>query len=81
MRPFHKAALYAICADPRASALPVGRKLALIDRAVDHVVDGDKAPKWVWAKDVERPGNTFLYDLWVIAVRECRRVKLDGAHV
>lgn len=81
MAPFHKAALFAIASDPRASALPVGRKLALIDRAVDYIIDGDKAPKWVFARDHDRPANTFLVDMWRLAVREVSRVPRSDAHV
>jgi|SRR5215213_13380 len=76
MQPFHEAALFAMDADPRSPALPIKRKLAMIDKAVDHVVDGDAAPKWVWAKDKDRPENRFLSELWGIAVKACRRVKV-----
>jgi hypothetical protein len=75
MMPYQQAALFKLAEDPRSCALPVKRKLALIDRAVDHVIDGDKPPAWVWKKDNARPGNTFLRDLWEVAVRECRKVK------
>lgn len=74
MQPFRKAALFALAADPRACALPFARKISLIDRAANHVIDGDRAPAWVWAKDDSRPDNHFLPELWRIAVRECSRV-------
>jgi hypothetical protein len=76
MAPFHEAALFAIDADPRSPALPYKRKIALIDKAVDHVIDGDKPPGWVFATDDMRPENRFLRDLWQIAVNECARVRI-----
>lgn len=71
MTRFYEAALFALSADSRACALPLHRKIALIDKAADHVIDGDKPPAWVWKKDDDRPNEHFLSDLWRIAVREC----------
>lgn len=76
MAPFQEAALFAMAADPRASALPVTRKLAMIDKAVDHIIDGDKPPAWVWKADDYRPENHFLRDLWGIATGACAAVKV-----
>lgn len=81
MAPFQTAALFAMADDPRAVALPVKRKLVMIDKAVDHVVDGDAPPGWVFKADEKRPDNHFLRDLWRVAVKECARVKREGAHV
>lgn len=75
MAPYQTAALFALARDPRASALPVGRKLAMIDKAVDHVIDGDKIPAWVQKTDDLRPENHFLAELWREAVRACRQVQ------
>ena len=75
---YHEAALFAMEADPRSPALPVKRKLMMIDRAVDHVIDGDKPPEWVFRSDDTRPDNHFLRDLWRLAVAACARVKREG---
>lgn len=66
-------ALFAMASDSRAVALPTKRKLAMIEKVIDHVVDGDAVPKWVHAKDPEWMGNTFLVDLWRIAVDAVRK--------
>jgi hypothetical protein len=78
MAPFQEAALFRMAEDGRACALPVVRKLAMIDKAVDHVIDGDKPPKWIWETTEMRPKDKLLSDLWQVAVRECKRV---AAHV
>lgn len=71
-----QAALFALAEDPRACAIPVKRKLTLIDRAIDHVVDGDSEPGWIYGKTDAPPlDNTLLVDLWrraVVVVREAR---------
>jgi hypothetical protein len=74
MLPFHEAALPAINADPRSPALPAARKLQMIDRAVNHVIDGDKPPLWVMKKNWDRPEDHFMKDLWDIAVARCKAV-------
>lgn len=81
MRPYHEAAYRALADDPRAVALPRLRRLTLIDRAVDHVIDGDKPPKWIEARDHDRPGNKFLLEIWQTAVVACRQVKRSLPHV
>jgi hypothetical protein len=78
MAPYQEAALFALAEDPRACALTVTRKLAIIDKAVGHVLDGDKTPKWAYGRDSSRPGDTFMLDMWTIAVRACRQVKTRG---
>ena len=78
MTPFHAAALPVICADPRSPALPLKRKLVLIDRAVDHVIDGDKPPWWVFADDCMRPENRFLRDLWTAILPKVKKVWRDA---
>lgn len=62
-----EAALFAMAKDARASALPVKRKLALAERVIDHVVDGDATPKWVHAADPGDRNNHFLLDMWRLA--------------
>jgi hypothetical protein len=75
MTPFYTAAIFAMDADPRSPALPFERKRAMVDKAVDHVIDGDSPPAWVWKKDPERPDNHFLPDMWRTAVKACNGVK------
>lgn len=67
-----EAALFALAGDSRAAALPTKRKLAMIEKAIDHVVDGYVVPKWIHAKDPAWAGNTFLVDLWRLAVEAIR---------
>jgi hypothetical protein len=71
---YYKVALPAIDADPRSCALPLARKLRLIDSAVNSVVDGYRVPAWIKAPDPEWPQNNFLPRLWDIAIEQCRRV-------
>ena len=77
VRPFHEKALPAIDADPRSPALPIRRKLELIDRAINAVIDGDKPPAWVLKGDAARVDNHFMLDIWKVAVKACQEV----AHV
>ena len=65
-----RAAVFAISRDARCAHLPLLRKLALVRKAIDHVVDGDAAPAWVFAKDRADPDNHMLSELWRVAVRE-----------
>ena len=78
---FHEAALIAMDEDPRSPALSMRRKLQLIDRAIDHVMDGDQPPTWIWKTDDSRPDERFLPDLWRLAVNACERVKRGQGHV
>lgn len=75
-----QAGLFAMTQDPRSCALPVKRKLAMIDKVIDHLVDGDAVPKWVFAKDDMMEGNAFLVDLWRIAERAVE-AKLQSARL
>lgn len=65
-------AVFALAQDRRLYALTLGRKLTLIRKAIDHIVDGDKAPKWVFAKDKDDPENRALADGWHVACREVK---------
>jgi hypothetical protein len=73
-RPFHEIALPLIDADPRSPALPIRRKLEMIDRAMNTVIDGDRPPIWVQRTDPARLDNQFMRDLWGVAVSACRDV-------
>jgi hypothetical protein len=75
MRPYCEAAIPAMCRDPRSCALPLKRKIVIVERVVDHLIDHDKPPWWVFADDCMRPENKFLRDLWTVALAECKKVK------
>jgi hypothetical protein len=75
--PFYKVALPVLDADPRSPALPVRRKLELIQRAMNTVIDGDKPPIWVQRTDSSRPDNRFIQDMWAAAIQACRRVERE----
>jgi hypothetical protein len=75
---FHTAAIAEMNLDPRASALPLRRKMAMVDKAVDYVIDGEQPPAWVFVSD-ERTENHFLRDLWHTAVKACEQVRRTGA--
>jgi hypothetical protein len=76
MAPFYAAALEAISADPRAPALTTRRKLELIDRAVNVLIDGDKIPDFVARTDATRPENHFMRDVFDIALTRCQPIIL-----
>jgi hypothetical protein len=78
VKAFHAEAILAMNKDPRAAALPLRRKMAMVDKAVDYVFDGEQPPAWVFVKD-EREDNHFLRDLWHTAVKACERVRRTGA--
>jgi hypothetical protein len=63
-------AIFAISADRRACGLTLARKLTLVRKAIDHVVDGDNAPAWIFRPDKDDPENRMLSELWRLAVRE-----------
>lgn len=72
-------AVFAISADARGAHLTLMRKLTLFRKAIDHVVDCDNPPKWVFAKDKDDPDNHALADLWRVAVREVAAALPVGA--
>jgi hypothetical protein len=76
MAPFYAAALEAISADPRAPSLTTRRKLELIDRAVNVLIDGDQIPYFVARNDPARPENHFMRDMFDLALARCRPVVL-----
>lgn len=60
--------------DGRASFLPLARKLSIVNKVIDHIVDGNAVPKHIFRKDDERPDNHFLPELWKTAERAVRSV-------
>lgn len=67
-----QAGFFALSQDGRLTHLTTKRKLAISRKAVDHVVDGDAAPKALFRKDVTRPENHALADGWDAAVQAAR---------
>ena len=67
-----QAAVFAISEDARCCHLTMARKLTLVRKAIDHVVDGDAIPKWVSAKDPDFPDNRVLFELFRIAEQAVR---------
>jgi hypothetical protein len=41
--------------------------VAVLNKVIDHVVDGDKVPGWVFKADKDRPENHCLSELWTLA--------------
>lgn len=71
-----QAGVFAISQDSRSCALTLQRKLTMVRKVIDHLVDGDKAPGWISKKDPDDPENKAMYELWMIAekaVTEARR--------
>lgn len=71
-----QAGVFAISQDRRSAALTLQRKLTMVRKVIDHIVDGDKAPGWISKKDPDDPENKAMYELWTIAERavsEARR--------
>ena len=62
-----QAGALALATDSRSAIWNSTRRLAVLNKVIDHVVDGDKIPKWVFAKDEDRPDNRCLVDLWRLA--------------
>ncbi len=62
-----QAGFLALAGDGRSVIWTTARKVAVLDKIIDHVEDGDSIPKWVFARDADRPDNSCLIDLWRIA--------------
>lgn len=62
-----QAAILAMAKDPRSCCLTTERKVRIANKVINHVIDGDVIPKFVFAKDKDRPGNNFMFDLWRLA--------------
>lgn len=75
--------LLAVSQDGRAIFMTTKRKIAFVERVLNHVVDGDKPPKAIFKKDDYAPNNHFLWELWKTAERAIRRdwnaMKAEGA--
>lgn len=67
-----QAGFFKLGSDNRLCHLTTKRKLAIARKAVDHVVDGDAAPKALFKKDTSRPDNHALAEGWDAAVSAVR---------
>lgn len=67
-----QAGALALATDSRSAMWNSSRRLSVLNKAVDHVVDGDSVPAWVFKKDRDRPDNRFLFELWNTAVAAIR---------
>lgn len=68
------AGFLALAQDSRSAIWTTKRKIAILDKVIDHVIDGDAVPKWVYAKDPELPDNHALFELWSQAEKAIRAV-------
>lgn len=67
------AGIFALAKDARTASLTFARKLTLVRKVIDHVIDGDKIPKWVSAKDRDRPEDLVLLQYWRSAEAAVRK--------
>lgn len=72
-----QAAYIALSGDGRSVIWTAPQKLAIADKAIDHVIDGDSIPKRFYATDPDQPSNHALIEMFQVAadaVRAARRV-------
>ncbi len=74
--PWIGAAVLAVKDDARLCHLTLKRKITLAERALNHVVDGDKQPAWSSKTDRSLPGNHALTDAFR---RMCRAIEAERA--
>lgn len=67
-----QAGAFALATDSRSAIWNGARRVAVLNKVIDHVVDGDSIPKWVHAPDKDRPDNHCLVELWRLAERAVR---------
>lgn len=70
-----EAGVFALASDGRSCSLSRDRRLALLNKAIDHVVDGDAIPKRIFEKDLDRPDNHFMLEMWNLAVGAIRAAR------
>jgi len=73
-----QAGALALATDSRSAIWNSARRAAVLNKVIDHVVDGDKIPSWVFKKDDDRPDNRCLIELWRLAEKAVRSA--HGAH-
>lgn len=71
-----QAGAFALATDSRSAMWNSARRVAVLNKAIDHVVDGDAIPAWVHRPDPERPDNHCLLELWNIAVSAVRAARI-----
>src|ERR1700761_2706199 len=67
-----QAAILAMAKDPRSCSLTTAKKVSIANKAIDHVIDGNSVPAFVFVKDLDRRDNRFVYDIWSLAVGAIR---------
>lgn len=70
-----QAGAFALARDSRSAMWNSARRLSVLNKAIDHVVDGDAVPAWVFKKDPDRPDDHCLLDLWNLAVGAIRAAR------
>jgi len=73
-----QAGALALATDSRSAIWNSARRAAVLNKVIDHVVDGDKIPSWVFKRDDDRPDNRCLIELWRLAEKAVRSA--HGAH-
>lgn len=76
-----QAGFLALAKDSRSAIWTTKRKVTVLNKAIDHVVDGDRVPAWIFKKDDWRPENRCLFDLWtaaVFAIRAAYKPQIEG---
>lgn len=74
-----KAGVFALALDGRAVALPYARKITLVRKVIDHIVDGDSVPKNIFKKNPDDPNDHTLAELWKIAEDAVRAARKKAA--
>ncbi|MFN3352615.1 MAG: hypothetical protein ACK4Z5_03315 [Brevundimonas sp.] len=74
---YEMAGVQALSADGRLAHLDFKTKLKMARKALDHVVDGDERPAWLWGKEGKSParqteGGTCLSQGFEAAVTAIR---------
>lgn len=59
-----QAGAFALATDSRSAIWNATRRAAVLNKVIDHVVDGDAIPKWVFATDPDNRDSHCLVDLW-----------------
>ena len=71
--------VFEISKDGRSAAMPLMRKLTLVRKVIDHMIDQDAIPKWVSAPDSDRPDERALMDFWRAAEQAIIKDRLERA--
>lgn len=67
-----QAGALALATDSRSAMWETSRRITVLNKAIDCVVDGDATPKWVFGRDPDRPWDRTLLELWNLATDAIR---------